>query len=217
MSVKYRWSVGQVSVKYRWSIGHVSVKYRSCIGQVSVMYRSSIGRESVKYRSSVGQVSVKCRSSIGQVSVKYRSSIGHVSVEYRWFKTISVDTFIGRLSADISVDYRPIVGRLSTDNRPIADLYSVDNRPIYRPMYRSPIVHMYRLNWGMLLCEPASLRAWAFFDEPEPFFASPESSRQKHLNMDIVPFYGLLKDHVAKSNTKEQRPCSNKTACNFKK
>ena len=35
--------------------------------------------------------------------------------------------------------------------------------------------------------------------------------------MDIVPFYGLLKDHVAKSNTKEQRPCSNKTACNFKK
>ena len=206
MSVKYRSSVSQVSVKYRWSIGHVSVKYQSCIGRVSV-----------KYRSGVGQVSVKYRSSIGQVSVKYRSSIGHVSVEYRWFKTISVDTFIGRLSADISVDYRPIVGRLSTDNRPIADLYSVDNRPIYRPMYRSPIVHMIRLNWGMLLCEPASLRAWAFFDEPELFFASPESSRQKHLNMDIVPFYGLLKDHVAKSNTKEQRPCSNKTACNFKK
>ena len=100
---------------YWSSISHVSVMYRSCIGQVSVRCRSSIGRVSVKYRSGVGQVSVKCRSSIGQVSVKYRSSIGHVSVEYRWFKTISVDTFIGRLSADISVDYRPIVGRQSTD------------------------------------------------------------------------------------------------------
>ena len=171
MSVKYRSSVSQVSVKCRWSIGHVSVKYQSCTGRVSV-----------KYRSGVGQVSVKCRSSIGQVSVKYRSSIGHVSVEYRWFKTISVDTFIGRLSADISVDYRPIVGRLSTDNRPIADLYSVDNRPIYRPMYRSPIVHMIRLNWGMLLCEPASLslfwRAGAIFCEPRKF--PPKTSKYGH-------------------------------------
>ena len=35
----------------------------------------------------------------------YRSSVGHVSVEYRWIKTISVDTFIGRLSADISATY----------------------------------------------------------------------------------------------------------------
>ena len=34
----------------------------------------------------------------------YRSSIGHVSVEYRWFKTISVDTFIGRLSPDMSTE-----------------------------------------------------------------------------------------------------------------
>ena len=95
---------------------------RSSIGHVSVMYRSSIGRESVKYRSSIGQVSVKYRSCIGEigscishVSVMYRSCIGHVSVMYRWFKTISVDTFIGRPSADISVDYRPKVGRQSTD------------------------------------------------------------------------------------------------------
>ena len=81
LSAKYQWSIGEVSVKYRPSVGQVSVKYRSCIGQVSVVHRSSIG----------------------QVSVKCRSSIGHVSVEYRWFKTISVDTFIGRLSADISI------------------------------------------------------------------------------------------------------------------
>ena len=30
-----------------------------------------------------------------------------------------------------------------------------------------------------------------FFNEPEPFFAVPESSRQKYPNMDIMPFYGL--------------------------
>ena len=47
---------------------------------------------------------MKYRSSVGQVSVVYRSSIGHVSVEYRWSKTISVETFIGQLSADISAD-----------------------------------------------------------------------------------------------------------------
>ena len=101
---------------------------------------------SVKYRScqsSIGHVSVRYRSCIGQVSVMYRSGIGQVSVKYRWFKIISVNTFIGRLSADISVDYRPTVGRLSTDRR-----QSPDSRPIYRPMYRPicrprpPIVHM---------------------------------------------------------------------------
>ena len=100
VSVKYRWSTGEVSVMHRSSIGHVSVKYQSWIGRVSVKCRSSIGQVSVKYRSSVSQVSVKYRSSVSQVSVMYRSSIGQVSVEYRWFKTISVDTFIGRLSAD---------------------------------------------------------------------------------------------------------------------
>ena len=47
---------------------------------------------------------MKYRSSVGQVSIVYRSSIGHVSVEYRWSKTISVETFIGQLSADISAD-----------------------------------------------------------------------------------------------------------------
>ena len=78
------------------------------------------------YRSCIGQVSVKYRSSIGHVSVMYRSSIGHVLVEYRWFNTILVDTFIGRLSADISVDCRPIyrstVDRWLTDSRPIPDI-----------------------------------------------------------------------------------------------
>ena len=58
----------------------------------------------MKCRSSIGEVPVKYRSCIGQVSVMYRSSIGHVSVEYRWSKTISVETFIGQLSADISAD-----------------------------------------------------------------------------------------------------------------
>ena len=97
----------------------VSVMYRSSIGQVSVMYRSSIGEVSVKYRWSIGQVSVKYRSSIGQVPVKYRSCIGQVSVEYRWFKTILVDTFIGRLSND----RRSTVDRWSTDSRrPIPDI-----------------------------------------------------------------------------------------------
>ena len=62
-------------------------------------------------------MSVKYRSSVVQVSVMYRSSIDHVSVEYRWFKTMSVETFIGRLSiaGRLSTDSRPIVGRQSTD------------------------------------------------------------------------------------------------------
>ena len=47
---------------------------------------------------------MKYRSSVGQVSIVYRSSIGHVSVEYRWSKTISVETFIGQLSADMSTE-----------------------------------------------------------------------------------------------------------------
>ena len=73
---------------------------------------------SVKFRSSIGQVSVNCRSIVGQVSVKYRSCIGQVSVEYRWFKSILVDTFIGRLSND----RRSTVDRWSTDSRPIPDI-----------------------------------------------------------------------------------------------
>ena len=87
--------------------------------EVSVKRRSCIGQESVKCRLSIGEVSVNCRSNIGQVSVKYRSSIGHVAVMYR----SSIDgprlyrsTYLfGRLSTDISVDYRPTIGRLSTD------------------------------------------------------------------------------------------------------
>ena len=59
----------------------------------------------------------------------YWSSIGHVSVEYRWSKTISVDTFIGRQSADISINHRPIVGRLSTDSQPIVGRQSTDISP----------------------------------------------------------------------------------------
>ena len=120
---------------YRSSIGHVSVKYRSCIGQVSV-----------KYRSSIGQVSVKYRSCIGQVSVMYRSSIGHVSVEYRWFKTISVDTFIGRLSADISVDYRPVVGRLSTDMSTEATYSTHDPRNVQITMLEKTVLYHYSTN-----------------------------------------------------------------------
>ena len=85
------------------------MNYRPSISEVSVKCRSSIGR--------VGQVSVIYRSGIGHVSVEYRSCIGQVSVKYRWFKILSVNAFIGRLSADISVDYRPTVGRLPTDRR----------------------------------------------------------------------------------------------------
>ena len=51
--------------------------------------------------------------------------------------------YIGRMSADISVDYRSIVGRLSTDSRPIVGRQSTDSRPMYRPIFRPrpSIVH----------------------------------------------------------------------------
>ena len=40
-------------------------------------------------------------------------------------------------------------------------------------------------------CFCASLRAWAFLNEPEPFLRAPKVSAKKIPNMDIVPFYGL--------------------------
>ena len=70
----------------------------------------------------------------------YRSTIDRLSAD-TWadmctnFYRSTVGRFIGPLSADLSVDYRPIVGRLSTDSRPIY-------RPICRP--RPPIVQMIR-------------------------------------------------------------------------
>ena len=50
----------------------------------------------------------------------------------RYIDRLSVDasadmcTFIGPLSAVLSVDYRPIVGRLSTDSRPIVGRLSTE-------------------------------------------------------------------------------------------
>ena len=81
----------------------------------------------------------------------YRPTVGRCISRYVHVYRSTVGRYIGPLSADLSVDYRPIVGRLSTDSRPI-----VDSRPIYRPMYwpicrpRPPFVHMIRYFKGWI-------------------------------------------------------------------
>ena len=73
---------------------------------------------------------------IGRQSTDYRSIVDRSISRYVHIYRSTVGRYIGPLSADLSVDYRPTIGQL------------FDSRPIYRPMYRPicrprpPIVHM---------------------------------------------------------------------------
>ena len=71
-----------VSVKYRWSVGQVS----SSIGQVSAKYRwpKKLCRPtymSVDCRSTVDRVSIDSRSPVGRLSMDSRPSVDRVSTE----------------------------------------------------------------------------------------------------------------------------------------
>ena len=98
------------------------------IGGLGRHYRPTIdryiGRLSVGNRSKVDRYSTDSRLIVDQCITRYvhiyRSTVGRYigrqSTDCRpMHEPICAPIFIGRLSADLSVDYRPIVGRLSTD------------------------------------------------------------------------------------------------------
>ena len=56
----------------------------------------------------------------------YRPTVGRCISRYVHIYRSTVGRYIGPLSAVLSVDYRPIVGRLSTDSRPIVGRLSTE-------------------------------------------------------------------------------------------
>ena len=127
---------------------------------------------SVKYRPTIDQVSAKCRQNVGEVSVNeklyqprhiwndYRPCLDRVSSHYR----STIDRYIDRLSTEcrptidrVSTEYRPTVDRVSTDYRPSVDRLSTECRPIYRPISRSTLptvnkIQVCHRKWTKRLC-----------------------------------------------------------------
>ena len=105
-------------------------KVGSCVLQVASVdiqadnrpiYRSTIGRQSTDYRSTVDRQSTDNRPI-------YRLTVSRCISRYVHIYRSTAGRYIGPLSADLSVDYRPIVGQLSTDSWPTVDRQSVDSR-----------------------------------------------------------------------------------------
>ena len=105
--------------------------------------RPTIGRVSTNIITDryIGQVSTNYRPTIGEVSAKCRRSVGEKSAKCRWTKSyISRDTS-GTTIDRVSTECRPTIDRLSTaistDSRPSVDRVSTECRPLYRPISRS--------------------------------------------------------------------------------
>ena len=105
-------------------------KVGSCVLQVALVdiqadnrpiYRSTIGRQSTDYRSTVDRQSTDNRPI-------YRPTVSRCISRYVHIYRSTAGRYIGPLSADLSVDYRPIVGQLSTDSWSTVDRQSVDSR-----------------------------------------------------------------------------------------
>ena len=104
------------------------------------IYRSTIGRLSTDISNSylltidhsVDRPSTECRpitdQYIGQVSTNYRRSFGKKSAKCRWMKS-----YIGRDTSGTTID------RVSTECRPTIDRVSTGYRPLYRPIARSTL------------------------------------------------------------------------------
>ena len=122
LAVKQNLSQPKLNLLLLWSRKNVgNAKCRPTIDRVSTNYWPT-------HRSSIDQLSTKYRQSVGEVSAKSRRSVGEQ-------KAISAETHLERLSAMS----RPSVDPLLTDCRPSVDRLSTECRPLYRPISRSTL------------------------------------------------------------------------------
>ena len=115
-----------------------------------------IGQVSTNYRPTIGEVSAKCRCNVGEVSAKSQRSVGErkaVSAETHLERLSTVSRpSVDLLSTDYQLLYRPTVDRVSTECRPSVDRLSTECRPLYRPISRStlPTVNKIQVFWAVM-------------------------------------------------------------------